>query len=183
METAFMTTIISGRFAQQTEVQHAISALVNAGFDEEHISAFYVNPPGQHDLYPIGGDRDQSPGAEHSGRGTVAGGVVGAAIGGLTTPMTGPVGPIIGTLVGAHLGSLVGTLSQMDDAEQSPPLRHSGMLVAVEAAEPAREEQAAEILRSVGAQDMERMDGTITDGDWSDFNPLSAPAFLDQRPG
>src|SRR5690606_36735755 len=59
---ADMATIIAGRFAQQEEVQHAIAALQQAGAPAAQITSFYVNPQGQHDLYPVGGDRDESPG-------------------------------------------------------------------------------------------------------------------------
>ena len=64
-----MTVIIAGRFEQQDEVQEAISALQRAGAPPSQISSFYVNPPGQHDMFPIGGDRDESPGAEDSDKG------------------------------------------------------------------------------------------------------------------
>jgi hypothetical protein len=172
-----MATIIAGRFEQQAQVQDVIGALQNAGFPEDQISSFYVNPPGQHDTYQIGGDRDKSPGAEDSSKGAATGGAVGAAIGIATTPVTGPAGPALG----AYVGSLIGTLSQMDEAEESPPVRQSGMLVAVSVPDGQHEAHATDVLRALGAHDLERADGTIENGDWIDFNPVSTPTLLNQQ--
>jgi hypothetical protein len=173
-----MTTIIAGRFDQQPQVQDAIAALRDAGFAEDQITSFYVNPPGQHDQYEIGGDRDKSPGAEDSSKGATTGGVVGAAIGIGATPVVGLAGPPLG----AYIGSLVGTLAQMDDAGETPPVRQSGMLVAVSVPNAAQEARAADMMRALGGHDLERANGTIADGDWVDFDPLSVPQLLDRNP-
>ncbi|HYD81961.1 MAG TPA: hypothetical protein VEC06_19335 [Paucimonas sp.] len=181
-----MATIIAGRFDEQDEVQAAVAALEQAGFVSEHICAFYTNPPGRHATFPVGGDRAESPGAEDSGKGSATGAAAGAAAGATAgmaaAPLMGPIGPVVGGLVGAHLGSLVGTLSQMDEAEETPPVRQSGMLVAVEVGGEQDEARALEVLRSHGAVDIERAEGTIADGDWRDFNPVSTPTLID-RPG
>ena len=76
-----MATIIAGRFAQQTQIQEAIDALLRAGFSQNEISSFYVNPAGQHDYYPLGGDHDKSPGAEESETGSLSGLAAGGAVG------------------------------------------------------------------------------------------------------
>lgn len=157
-----MATIIAGRVDQQDRVQEAIFRLEHAGFSHDHISTFYVNPPGQHDTYFEGGDRDKAPGAEHSDRGATAGSAA--------TPLTGPAG-----------GALVGTLSHMNEAEATPPIRRSGMLVAVETADDADQTRAIDALGAVGAVDIERADGAIVDGDWRDFDPLSTPVFVEQQ--
>jgi hypothetical protein len=57
------STIIAGRFSIQSQVTGAVEALHREGFSADHISSFYVNPPGQHDLYRYGGDLDRSHGA------------------------------------------------------------------------------------------------------------------------
>ena len=177
-----MATIIAGRFDQQDEVQEAIIAVQSAGFMPDRISSFYVNPAGQHDMYPVGGDRDESPGAEDSdkgsGAGMGAGGAVGAAVGAVATPVMGPVAAITGALVGAHLGSLVGAMSQTDDAEDIPDARHSGMLVAVSVNNADEERLAIDTLRAAGGSRLERSSGMIVDGDWTDFDPLSTPQFV-----
>lgn len=177
-----MATIIAGRFLQQDEVQQAIIAVQSAGFVSGRLSSFYVNPPGQHDMYPVGGDRDESPGAEDSDKGSAAGmgagGAVGAAVGAVATPVMGPVGAITGALVGAHVGSLMGSLSQTDDAEDIPVARRSGMLVAVAVDNPEEEQRAIDALLAAGGNDLERATGQIMDGDWIDFDPLSSPQFV-----
>jgi hypothetical protein len=182
------TPIIAGRFPSQDEANHAIAELQRSGFAREHISAFYVNPPGQHDTFPIGGDRANSPGAKETDKGVATGAVTGAAAGAAAGTTLGPVGTAIGGLVGAHVGGLVGGVSQMkekgeagehgEDAENAAPLRKSGMLVAVAADDRAHEELAIKVLRSVGADDAERAEGTIENGDWRDFDPLATPALL-----
>ncbi|HJU70812.1 MAG TPA: hypothetical protein VJ603_03120 [Paucimonas sp.] len=181
-----MATIIAGRFQQQTQVQEVISELLRNGFQEQHVSSFYVNPAGQHDLHPIGGDRDQSPGTQESGKGMAAGeaigGALGAAAGMAAAPLAGPASVIAGVLVGAHAGSLPGTLSHMADADETPLERHSGMLVAAEVGNAADEADAIATLRAFGACDIERADGVIENGDWSDFDPLSTPVLVDQPP-
>jgi hypothetical protein len=186
-----MTTIIAGRFEQQTQVQKAVAALIRAGFPQERISSFYVNPPGQHDQYPLGGDHDKSPGAEDSEAGTssgmAAGGVVGAAVGAATAPLTGPLGIVTGAFVGAHIGSLVGTLGNLKDDgggrdENAVPVRQAGMLVAVGVPDDAGADQTIGLLRSLGATDIERASGTIVDGDWQNFDPAAPPSLIDGNP-
>ncbi len=103
-------------------------------------------------------------------------------IGIAATPLVGPLGPIEGGLLGAYVGSLAGTLSQTDEAEETPPLRQAGMLVAVSVPDNAHETRAAEVLRALGAHDLERTEGTIANGDWGDFDPLSSPMLLDKKP-
>ncbi|MDQ7968084.1 MAG: hypothetical protein REI95_00420 [Oxalicibacterium faecigallinarum] len=177
-----MTTIIAGRFAQQDAVQHAIAALEQAGAPPAQITSFYVNPAGQHDQYPVGGDRDESPGAEDVDKGSVAGmgvgGAAGAAAGAATAPATGPLGAVAGALVGAHIGSLIGSLSQTEEDKDIPPVRQSGMLVAVSVTDAEEERRAIETLRAAGGTCLERAQGQIVDGDWIDFDPLSSPDFV-----
>jgi hypothetical protein len=183
-----MSTIIAGHFQLQDEVDNARRELIGAGFPEERISAFFVNQPGQHDMTPIGGDHLQSPGAKETPigvlEGTAAGGAVGLALGAVTAPLTGPVGPIIGGLVGAHVGSLF-SFSKMKEGGEAEEggenviePRKPGMLLAVALTDGSQERVALEVLRDLGAHHIERAEGTITDGDWADFDPLSVPAIV-----
>jgi hypothetical protein len=183
-EITIMTTIIAGHFQLQEQVDGARQALLEAGFPEDRISAFYVNQPGQHDMHMLGGDRTLSPGAKDSpeglAKGAATGGAIGAAIGAATAPLTGPAGPVVGGLVGAHVGSLY-SFSHMKDkgepedgGENTVAPRKSGMLIAV-ALPDGDEERAVQLLRGLGANDIERADGTIAGGDWKDFDPLSLP--------
>jgi len=182
-----MTTIIAGHFQLQDEVDQAREALLDAGFQPDAISGFYVSQPGQHATHALGGDRDKSPGAKDSpeglAKGAATGGAIGAAIGAATVPLTGPAGPVVGGLVGAHVGSLY-SFSHMKDkgepeqgGENMAEPRSPGMMIAV-ALPDGDEERAIGVLRNLGAQRIERADGTITGGDWKDFDPLSLPRFV-----
>jgi hypothetical protein len=178
-----MATIIAGRFDEQDEVQAAVAALEQAGFASDHISAFYTNPPGRHATFPIGGDHAESEGVDESKtgmkQGMRTGAAAGAAAGLAAAPAIGPVGPVVGGLVGAHLGSMIGALSHTEEGDETQPVRQSGMLVAVEVGDQEDERHAIDVLRSHGAADIERAEGTISDGDWRDFNPVSTPSLID----
>jgi hypothetical protein len=176
---ARMSTIIAGHLQTQPQIQQAMAELGRAGFSLEQMASFYVNPPGQHDMHAIGGDFDKSPGAEHTGTGVAAGAAAGAAAGLVATPVIGPLGP----LVGAHVGGLVGALSETRDSDESPeanrPHEHrAGMMVAVAADDEAAQRRVVEILRALGAYDIEIAQGTIANGDWVDFDPLLPPRFI-----
>lgn len=180
-----MSDIVAGHFQLQQEVADARAALVRAGFADARISAFFVNQPGQHDMYELGGDRDKSPGAKETPadvrKGIVAGGAIGAAIGAATAPLTGPAGPVLGALVGAHVGSLY-SLHNMKEAgapeeggENRAEPRPPGMLIAVACEAPDERARALALLRAQGANHLEQASGSIVDGDWVDFDPLSVP--------
>lgn len=183
-----MSTIIAGHFALQDDVEQARRALVDAGFSNERISGFYLSQPGQHDLTPIGGDNQHSPGAKESPQGLAQGAATGAAVGvaagAVTSPVTGPLGPIVGGLLGAHVGSLF-SFSKMKEAGEREeggraPVenRPAGMLVAVAFDEPGLEAQAVDVLRGLGAHHIERAKGNIVDGDWADFDSSVPPDII-----
>jgi hypothetical protein len=70
----------------------------------------------------------------------------------------------------------------MSEAEETPPIRRSGMWVAVETADDADQTRAIDALGAAGAIDIERAEGAITVGEWNDFDPLSTPVFVEQQP-
>ena len=86
-----MSNIIAGHFQLQDEIADARIALLRAGFAAERISAFYVNPAGQHDMYELGGDHDKSPGAKETDEGVVQGGATGAVAGAVAGSAAIPV--------------------------------------------------------------------------------------------
>jgi hypothetical protein len=151
-----MSTIIAAHFQLQDDIDQARRALAGAGFPEDGISSLV--------------------------EGAATGGVVGAALGAATIPVTGPLGPVVGGLVGAHVGSLF-SLSKMKEAgeggegeaENLRTPRKPGMLIAVALGQPADEGRALEVLRRLGAHQIERAEGTIAGGDWTDFDPTSTP--------
>ena len=196
-----MSRIVAAHFQRQDQIDSARQALVDAGFGADQVSSFYVSSAGQHDLTAIGGDHIASPGAKETPdailAGAAGGAVIGAVIGAATVVATGPVGPLVGGLVGAHVGSLF-SFSKMKDAGEGEHAdagavghddaragdnraepRKAGMLVAVALAAPADEARALGVLRGLGADHLERADGHIAAGDWSDFDPNSVPQLID----
>lgn len=193
-----MTPIIAGRFEQEAQAEYAAEALRQRGFAAEDVTVFYLNPPGQHATFPVGGDRDKSHGATlaHNGalKGAAIGGVVGLGVGAAAASLVGPVGTLAGTGAGAYVGSLAGALGDMGESDSAakdagdppdmpaddvPMERPAGFIVAARAPEYARRLIAANLLQSVGAKDVERADGTWQMGKWVDFDPLQAPKLVD----
>ncbi|MFZ6800418.1 hypothetical protein [Undibacterium sp. Di24W] len=186
-----MPQIIAGFIQQQDQVIQLMLALRSAKFDEKYISSFYVNPPGQHDILPQGGDRFDSPGTKEVltglAIGVSGGGLLGAALGVVVIPIGGPFAPVLGAATGAHIGALIGSVSEMKDqgagevgGENTLRQRKTGMMVAV-CVEGAREENdAIDIFNAFGAVDIESSVGKIVDGDWCDFDPLTTPHLIAQ---
>ena len=198
-----MTPIIAGRFEQSSQAEEAVAALRKRGFGTEDVTVFFVNPPGQHARYPIGGDRDASPGAKHaqSGalKGVALGSAVGVGVGIAAAPLLGPAAVLAGAAAGAYAGSLSGALGDMEEKpsaakpeseivepvavtgspEQTSRPRVGGMLVAVRAVEFATRVDAVNVLRAEGAHDIERADGTWQGGHWVDFDPLKPLLLVD----
>ncbi|WP_373186243.1 glycine zipper domain-containing protein [Halopseudomonas sp.] len=189
-----MSTIIAGRFETQEKAEKACASLQDAGFGKDEVSMFFVNPHGQHDIYPIGGDEPASPGAEKSGRGALVGGGIGAAagvvLGVAASPIVGPIGALVGGGIGAYTGSLVGAMKQTDKdsevnemAEETPleerqlTERHAGMHVAVKVTAETRKE-AITVLHSHNAEALEEAEGELKDGEWVDFDPREAVKLL-----
>lgn len=89
-----MKTLIAGRFVRYDQGETAASELKQAGFSADEISLFHINPQGQHDLHPLGGDEDESVGTHDAGSRAVASAAGGGGIGGLiglaALPVLGP---------------------------------------------------------------------------------------------
>lgn len=186
-----MNTIIAGRFELQDQGEEVLRALRGAGFPRDAMTLFYVNPDGQHDIYPIGGDDDDSPGARDADKGALAGGGLGAAAGlaagAAAAAVAGPVGIAAAVGVGAYTGSLAGAVnstnkeSEVDEAaeegENTRKLteRHAGIHVAVrvdgEGAPDDGQAIAVSTLQSNGAMDIEQAEGLLEEGNWKDFDP------------
>lgn len=176
--------IISGRFQEQTQAEHAVAALKRAGFAPSQIASFYVGAAGQHDLHPFGGDEEQSPGTEHAPRGAAQGAALGAVAGvisgGAALPVLGPVAIAAGITIGAWAGSLYGALSATDEtatpnagvSTKQQLTRKSGMLVAVAVDSVDHEREIVDVLRGQAAFEIARGRGWIERGQWNDFDPL-----------
>lgn len=176
-----MSTIIAGEFPSKTPADMAMARLRAAGVSNENICFFHVNPPGAHDRTPIGGDRDESPGAKQAEKGGVAGagvgGVVGAAVGAASAVLVGPLAIPIALGVGAYTGSLVGGLNA---TEETPAfVRPAGNLVAVNlSGGNVPEDQVIRILSESGGNPIERAEGTWAGGEWADFDPVLTPNLV-----
>lgn len=193
-----MTPIIAGRFEQEAQAEQAAAALREQGFAADDVTRFFLNPPGQHAAFPVGGDRDASPGATEADsgalKGAAVGGALGLGVGMAAAPLVGPIGVLAGAGAGAYVGSLAGALGDMggsgtasresgaspaSSGDGVPPERPSGFIVAARAPEYAKRVIAVNVLQAMGAHDVERADGTWQMGQWVDFDPLQAPKLVD----
>src|ERR1043166_6401138 len=103
---AVMTQIIAGLFDDNATADRTIAHLHDAGFADNDIDRFTVNPPGRHHRLKMGGDEQADQGARGSEMGALAGAAVGGAVGvvaGLmATPLVGPVAIAGGLAAGAY---------------------------------------------------------------------------------
>jgi hypothetical protein len=184
-----MATIIAGGFETYVQAQEAKRRLSEAGVNSEYLCEFRVNPPGMHDATPIGGDRDESPGAQNVDSGATKGAAVGAAVGTAAgvaiTPFLGPAGIVAGAGVGAYTGSLVGGMKKGVDETAQPDhtiVRPAEALIAVNLdGAGVAEEAIVRAFEESGAWQIERTEGHWEDGEWADFNPLDAPHLIGGR--
>ena len=195
-----MAIIIAGRVQTQQRAHDLMELLQARGVAPSDMQAFYVNPPGQHDLHPIGGDMDADTGTQKSGVGQAAGVAAGAAAGLAAGAVVGaampPLAPILAVAmagVGAHVGGMAGALTstrpsdkEKQETETPTPdqeavdMRRGGMTLAVRV-DPAMEKTVLDVLRTDGVEDLERADGQWQDGQWVDFDPLQPPRKIDAR--
>src|SRR5258706_3759640 len=188
-----MTNIVAGRFELQADADAATNELFREGFAQDQVSRFFVNMPGQHVRFPVGGDRNVSPGARGAATGAVigavVGGFVGLFVGFLASPWIGTVGTVAAAAGGVYLGSLGGALFKLQDkelepvadADVMPEVRQAGVMLAANVPSPERRAVALEILLATGAKDIEAVDGLWRDGRWADFDPVKPPAVEHER--
>jgi len=182
-----MTDIVAGRFEQQGDAQAAIERLLRHGFRRDDVSSFFVNPPGQHAKFAVGGDRNVSPGARGAGLaavgGALIGGVIGLVFGMAASHVFGVIATITGIVAGAYLGMLVGALARLQDRTaarlrggRAAEVRRSGILVAARTPTQTSRDEAVRTLQSSGAIEVEEAEGEWHDGHWANFDPTAPPA-------
>lgn len=175
-----MDQIIAGRFQTKGEADVAAALMVNY-VDKDDICIFHNNPPGQHGIYPVGGDEDADPGAREAEGSTVASAAAAGLTAGAIGAAGGPVVALAAAGVAAYTGSLLGALNGLgDDAapDRGPDRRHGGIILAVRIADPAAEKRIISDLEHQGAVDIEKANGEWRDGDWVDFNPVARPQLV-----
>jgi hypothetical protein len=183
-----MATIIAGGFDVYSKTQAALQRLREAGVAEDNLCEFRINPAGEHDQTPIGGDRNESPGARDAdkgaGKGAAVGAVIGTAAGVVATPLLGPAGIVAGAGVGGYTGSLVGSLGEVSDEPQTghDDVRPAEAMVAVNIdGGRVPEAEVVRIFEECGARQVERAEGLWADGEWQDFDPVSRPQLIGGR--
>ncbi|WP_328186624.1 glycine zipper domain-containing protein [Marinobacter sp. OP 3.4] len=174
-----MGRIIAGRIDVQEHAEELVSAIQGLGISRKKVSVFYVNPDGQHQLLPMGGDKDHSPGTSASGKGAWIGAGAGAAAGAAVGSIAGPVGTAAGAGVGAYTGSLAGAVGETDKTAESADKpaggsriadRQAGLHVAAEVSSRCRQDVVA-LIRQYEGEQIEDTPGRIEDGEWVDFDP------------
>jgi hypothetical protein len=189
-----MTDIVAGRFEQQGDAQAAVERLLRHGFRRDDVSSFFVNPPGQHGKFAVGGDRNISPGARGAGLaalvGAVLGGVLGFVFGMAASHVFGLVATITGMVAGAYLGMLAGALARLQDRRpaagqggDADEVRHGGILVAAHTPTATSHDEALRTLKSSGAIEVEEAEGDWHDGHWADFDPIVPPLHASRMKG
>lgn len=195
-----MAKTIVGSFDRLDDAHEAVRALQENGFPAGDISLIANNVAGQY------GTEGQLPGAAPAtlsdtgagaATGAAAGGILGGTAGlivglmGLAIPGIGPIvaaGPLAATLAGAGAGAvaggLIGGLTGVGVPEEEAEIyaesvRRGGALVTVRA-EDSRATEAAKILRSGGAVDIERRAEAWRGQGWQHHDPTAQPMTTEQ---
>jgi hypothetical protein len=182
-----MTQIIAAVFDDNATADRTIANLHDAGFADDDIDRFAVNPPGRHHKLELGGDEQADQGARGSEMGALAGAAVGGAVGvvaGLVaTPLVGPVAIAGGLAAGAYAGSLAGAVHSLGEpvekGEVSNVVRQAGVMVAVHVDSTDQKDAAVDVLVGNDARTVEWADGLWRHGHWIDFDPVIPPRRIE----
>lgn len=186
-----MSLIVAARFQTFDQAELAARSLFAHGFSEDDVHTFYVNTAGEHDRYPLGGDRVADPDSQGAQWGAVIGaaciGLVFAVVCGAVAWRISGSGPAIiaAAGVGAYIGSLWGALwvvgrhsrrriNAPSPIDAPPEVRPAGVLLALHITRD-REDEACGLLRDAGGKQIERAHGRWQGGKWQDFDPLEPP--------
>ncbi|MBB5447353.1 MULTISPECIES: hypothetical protein [unclassified Paraburkholderia] len=174
-----MSLIVAARFTTFPAAEDAAQRLFNAGFVEEDVTLFFVNPCGQHGIETII-DANAMGAPKGAEIGVTIGTVVGAMVGvGIFAVFSAPpIVLLISAGVSAYVGSLVGAIVSTSEASNEET-RDSGVLVAVHVS-PDSQLDAARVLRDAGGAAIERATGNWQQGRWADFDPLKPPVPLNE---
>jgi hypothetical protein len=151
-----MSIIIAGNVLKPDAVQSTLAALMRAGFATDQTTTFFINPPGLHVGSLRGGEEVRSRASQNA-----AGDAAFPAAVGNADNRINPETP-----------------AARDALRRREPSRKTGLMIATAAAASRDEAAAVRILRAHGAVDIERAEGTIAAGEWTDFNPLTPPKLV-----
>ena len=170
-----MSLIVAARFTTFPAAEDAAQRVITAGFVEEDVTLFFVNPSGQHGFETI-----SDVNAREAPEGAEIGVTIGALVGvGIFTVFSPPlIVSLIATGVSAYVGSLVGAMVRTREASNEEA-RESGVLVAVHVT-PDSQLDAARVLRDAGGAAIEHATGRWQQGRWADFDPLKQPVPLNE---
>ncbi|HVE89791.1 MAG TPA: hypothetical protein VNA44_08825 [Burkholderiaceae bacterium] len=199
-----MAKTIVGSFDSFEEAQEVLRDLQQRGYSRDDISVLANNATGKYSSQSAGAgstSRDTASTVSDAGAGTAtgaaAGGVLGGAAGlvvglmGLAIPGIGPIvaaGPIAAALAGAGVGAVAGGLiggltgvgvSEDDASYYAESVRRGGALVTVRA-DDSRADDAASVMRSHGAVDIERRVEQWKEQGWTGHDPSATPYSVDQ---
>ena len=175
-----MAKIIAGRFDATLDADAALERLKREGFAREEVDSFYVSPPGQHDMTPVGGDVQSSAGSRFAWVGALIGALIGAGIGFVVAWLVADnyrgAALLFGAALGAYVGSFLGTMKKVRGGRRAeatvehPVEPRGGRMIAVKADRPGTDQRALKVLRELGARDIGRAEGDWRNG-WKDFDP------------
>lgn len=182
-----MSTIITGHFDHIEQLQEAVRRLQAEGYTEDDYEAYFLNPPGQHGLYKLGGDAPSDEGSRDAGKGAAAGALMGGAAGLAIGSLAGPIGALAGSGVGAYIGAFAGALNKAnaphpEHASTDRPAEHAGgPMMAVNVDRPGSETTVVAIFTQANANCINRGTGEWVDGEWRDFDPRQPLHVVYQR--
>ncbi len=184
-----MSRIICGMFDRTVDAEAALDAFKHEGFQRAEVDAFYVSPPGQHAMTPVGGDAPHSSEGSRSagigaGMGAALGAVAGAVAGWLASGELGLVVIPLGAGLGAYVGSFAGAMGKLRAGRpaaasvEHPVEPRGGRMIAINVDRAGTEARAIGILKTHGARDVRRAEGRWADGSWRDFDPRAPLAAV-----
>lgn len=172
-----MATIIVGYFNEIGQLEGATRNLIKQGLTTTDMAYYYLNPPGAHGLYELGGDASSDEGSTEAGKTAAAGAAVGGAAGLAVGSIGGPIGALAGAGAGAYIGALMGALKNLEAPDpdaatvEHPAEPPPGPLLAVRATQPEQNAHLVDVLREFGAVRVDKATGRWENGNWTDFDP------------
>jgi hypothetical protein len=170
-------TAVFGIYATRTGAEHAIDTLTKSGFPISDISMLAPETLGSKDMGTEKATKAPEGAAAGAGSGAVLGGTLGllAGIGALAIPGVGPLiaaGPIMAALAGLGVGGAVGGLTgamigmgipEFEAKLYEGRLQKGGILLSVHCDTSEEIDEAKEILKRTGGEDVSSTGESSTD--------------------